>query len=1601
MAEGKLDLPDDLLSSKPSDHSWTSKVEASAGNGEDKMTGYDPKDQTALDSSIPLSPQWLYAKPGESKMEMRAPSSLSLGSSADSSLKEAWRSDGSEDKKDWRKTGIETESGRRWREEERETGLLGRRERRKTDRRVDVGRDTSDSRAPPSDRWLDVGNRSAGHEARRDSKWSSRWGPDELEKEARTEKRPDAEKEDAHGDTQAPAGSTRVVSERDPDSRDKWRPRHRMEANSSGPGSFRAAPGFGLEKGRAEGSNMGFTVGRGRSGASVVRPSSASSIEKNEGVPGKPGIDVDVFFYPRGKLLDIYRRQKLDPSFGKMPEKIEEIPSITQITALEPLAFVAPDAEEEVILGDILKGKVSNSEVVDNSMRNVGSSENLADVWHVTSTNGKDGALPQVEDMFAPNQNPSQIVADSTSCLDGQRAKLRDGREVNWDQEQRVPEMVPQDSYTLKTRSNSSITGSRHDEASNHDVTNTVFMGQRQFDNVQPSSFDVSSKLLNDSNSSFVDPSSEQYWSRGMQPLENSSSEHLIRDLPVRVADAPEEAPFLELGDVMPHLNARHDYTTSNDPSPSLEISDGFEGNLDASVSMPPPASEMGCQSALDNQHWQLPEFNGLALNHAKARIPEHEGSLQLSYEGQNFHDEEIVFPGRPGSSDSSVNYMNNHTVPADFTEPGMQNKSDNRSHPLGLLWSELEGSGLRNDKPSKAPFMGGIQQQLVNPPSQRVSPFNTLPDSTHAADAWPDIYRRNAMSDPNLYRDAMDTRQLTHMDEASDFDLSEKLRSHQIQQQLLQQHNLLNSHPHLNELMLDQVQGRGPINPQHLAGQTGQDLDHFLALQLQQQQQRRIELHQQQQLQSHQLNQQQMLLKEQQSRQLLLEQLAQNQMREGRGQSRADVARSNNALDQILLKHQILNELHQRSQRHPQSVDPSIEHLVQAKYGQLPHQGHPNDILELIAHAKHGQMPSLEHHMLQHEQFQGRQLPMGLRQRIEMEEERRLGSAWPLDETSQFLRNSGGLHRTNSAGLSPLDLYQQQRLSPEELNHLERNFSLQERLQQGVYEPSLSFERSMPGGGPVMNFDVNSMAQAQKLDMQEFNAPLHHANQVGGFSSGILSHQSQHPLASNHFHPSHLGAMEGPWSESNGQMPNDWIESRIQQLHIDNGRHKREMEMRRVSEDPSLWMSAGTNDDPSKRLLMELLHQKPDNQSNEMLGVNNVVPFESAESFGSYPAMNSNHSFNLLNQEGGISHPFGVASYGPNSGIGQQVRLVDETVLGLEGKDRMLPRSSSGAMHEGSPFFSDVNESSQAAFTNSNIVGMSAMERGLFDMEGKRRLLKSEGSMVKGVAAESQEAIVQQCGDTALDHAEMPNNIGRLASPGTGGNKSLYNDKIGVGPPESFAEAKDRIFVEVDVGDLGIQKVDNVLLKRPPVSRASSSHEGLCELASDSTYRGKNGSSMSVPEGLAEYTHLSLYEVVYWFVVYMPFKVYTGSDHVAPISCALNVGRDNAATQISENMIGVKNDVRFRRTSSFSDADVPETASFSDMLKSNVKKPPLPDTHATASASGSEGGGVDGHGGKTGKKKGRKGRQIDPALLGFKVTSNRIMMGEIQRIED
>ncbi|KAL6969230.1 hypothetical protein U1Q18_028955 [Sarracenia purpurea var. burkii] len=1617
-------------------------------------------DQAASESSIPLSPQWLYAKPSEIKLtkpkpvqpskhmhgnlyfpavtieETRAPSSLSLGNPADPNQKEGWRPDVPEDKRDWRRIATETESGRRWREEERETGLLGRRDRRKTDRRVDNTpvRENSDNRALSTDRWHDASNRSSGHDMRRDNKWSSRWGPEDKDKESRIEKKTDVDKEDSHNDSQSIAGSIPcAASERDSDSRDKWRPRHRMEGSSSGPGSYRAAPGFGLERGKEEGSNRGFTLGRGRSSVAVVRPQSAGPLaavlfDRTVNVPGKPSSSADLFCYPRGKLLDMYRRQKMDTSFAAMPEQMEQVPPITQVNVLEPLAFVTPDVEEDAILGDLWRGKITSSGVSYNSFRKGRSADNVTDVGDLESTNGRQGILPlvmseEIVDSFGGPVNGSAHWAGLSSSLNNEEPKTNS---IDATTGMNADELIPtissgNNNYSLEDINRANLDASQHKAADStlrkHPIPHNI---------ASPAAFDISTKLPDDS-TLFFSPSSEQNWSGNLHHFQGHQNKYQSEgdiqpeelslyyrdpqgeiqgpflgvdiiswfeqgffgaDLPVRLEDAPEGTPFQELGEVMPHLKVIDGYANSVNITSSVEEPGALEEksrlSLPASTSIP----EINFSSALNDHSWQLSRFDGVPMQHVQSRISEHEGPLRLSYtEDQNFHDfvaqdEEILFPGRPGIggnpmgetstsiSDSPANPINNHSLPIEFAEPGVPNSSNNKLHPFGLLWSELEGSYARHNQSSKMLSGSGAQDQFVDPITGRFGSFGAVADSTHAVETWSDVYRRNTVPGPNLYQDSMDAHRLPRMDQESNyFHESEKLLSQQFHQQL-QQHNLL-SHPNLSESVLEQVPSLNSMHHQHLAIQAGSDLEHLLALQQQQQQQRqrkRQELQQQhhQYQQQQQFHQQQMLLQEQQqsqARQLLLEQLLQSQMHDsGRGKSRVDAVRTNSALDQVLLKQQILHELQQRSLHPPRHADPSLEHLIQAKFGQPPHQEHQSDLLELVSRSKHGQIPSLEHQILQQEQLFARQLPMGLRRRVEMEEERHVGSMWPVDETNQFIRSPAGARLTNSTGFGPLDFYQHQRRpSPEEqLSHLERNLSLQDRLQRGLYDPGLlPFERSpsLSGDASGMNLDVlNAIARGQGLDMQEPSAQIHSsASPVGGFSSTIHSH---HPVISNRFHASHSDAIEGHWPESNGPLSNDWRASQIRQFHLNAELQNREPEIKMTSEDPNLWMSTGTNSDSSKRLLMELLHQKPGHQSTDSLDVSNGVSYDRRAPSGRHSeTSSSNQPFNLLlDQEAGINHPFILGPYGSNSGGTPKVRLANEMASALESSGRLPLGSNSGVLSEGDGFFSGVDETSQAIYTSSNMIANPSLEREL-DLDWKKKGFNSEVSMIKRAASEVQEDMGDQERLTVIDRGEMPINvISRHNSIGIAGeNTAFYDDKVG--PPDSFAVdvVKDRL------SSLAPRGSDNFILKRPPVPRNSSSQQGLSELESDQVLRGKH----------------------------------------PPTSVPLDGGRrepgGHPLNQNSDFLASGKKDVQFRRSSSYNDADVSEPL-FIDMLKSNAKKPAQPTEYPPASGALE----TDGtQAGRSGKKKGKKGRQIDPALLGFKVTSNRIMMGEIQRIED
>ncbi|GMH27411.1 hypothetical protein Nepgr_029254 [Nepenthes gracilis] len=1611
MADGKIDLPDDLLLSTPK-----AQLEASGGNEEEKaMMGFldDSKDQAASDSNIPLSPQWLYAKPSDSKLDIRTPNSLSLGNSTDPNQEGG--------RKDWRKPASQTESARRWREEERDTSLLGRRDRRKADRVENVSmRETMESRTlPSSDRWHDGSSRNAAHEARRDSKWSSRWGPEDKEKDGRSEKRTDVE-EDAYGENQSITTGNRAALERDSESRDKWRPRHRLEPNSSAPTPYRAAPGFGIERGRVEGLNMGFTVGRGRSnGVPAVKiplgtPVGSAQLEKDVSVPGKPSLSAETFRYPRGKILDIYRVQKFDSALTTVPSSVEEVPSVTQVESIEPLAFLAPDAEEEAILRDIWKGKITSSGASYNSSIKGKLVDNIAGISRELDSNEeKLGILPLkiAEETIGSFQD----AANTDACQAEDRNTKQEELEVPKVESAKLLSTISK-SGDMKEVDGAKSYATQTNAAENWQSVDSSMARQSLFDKLEQSlfdklehvAFDIRPSVPNNTSSLFVLQSLGESQSSNLQyPQRKSGSSHMENgispeeltlyyrdpqgeiqgpflgadiiswfeqgffgtDLPVRLADTPEVTPFQELGDVMPHLKIGEGYSGSSDLSSKIDHSAGALGEM-LENNLPPytTATEISDFSSLNNQSWRAPEFDNLLMQQVHSGMPDHDISSQLACsEGKNFQDspaqdEEIVFPGRPGtggypigkpSRNNDGHLVNPVSYPSHahgLRKPGIPGQNDDKLHPFGLSWSELEGTHPRQTQSSNIPSSGTPGHSLSHFDG-RVASFAGVSDANTAKESWSNFYGKGPVTGTNMHEDTtMDALHFAHLEpDPNHIELDDQIIRLQLQQQHLQQSNLLSQLSHLNDLALEQVSSRNAIH-QQLANQSMHELDHILALQ---QQQWQLELRQHMQ-QQQQLHQQQMLMQEKQSqaRQLLLEQLLHGPNHDaGFAPSHVDLSRVNSVLDQALLKQQLVQELQHQSQHPSRHTDQYVEQLMQANFGQMAHQEHQSNLLELMERTRHEQLRSLEHQILQQEQLQlqSRQQTMGLMQLQEMEEGRPIGPGWPMDEAEQFLRNTGGIHRAHSASISPLDIFQlRQRPSHEEqLAQFDLNLQLQEQLQRGLYDPSVhqyAQSVSLPTGAGINLDVVNDMARIQGLDIQDPSPNFRTSAQGASFSSSTPSHHPRHPFVPGEFTVSQLDAVEGCWSEGDKHRSHDWVETQVQQLHLNALQQKRELEVKMNSEDRNLWSSSGYDEENSKQLLMELLNQKSGYQSTKPQDLTDGVVLERRTSSNFFS--DSTSADHMLGNNSAVG-----ASYASISGEQPQLRLVDNHAGGFESSERLLVRTNSGIVMERGSIFPGINQTSQAMYRNSNRVGRSYADRELSEPEGKKLLANNEG-MAKGSASDIQESMAKQAGISSVEGVEIPNNASaKQSSIGiAGGPGAFHNEKLG--RSSSFTEeiANDRVSKVLARGSEGI------LLKRPPVSRTLSSQEGLSELGSDPNTRGMNPTGGASDGG----------------------RRYHGG---------------TAVNQVPDATASSKKDIHFRRTSSCSDADV-SGVSFIDMLK----KPPQPESEAAATAPDSTDGA---QGGRSGKKKGKKGKQIDPALLGFKVTSNRIMMGEIQRVED
>jgi PERQ amino acid-rich with GYF domain-containing protein len=373
------------------------------------------------------------------------------------------------------------------------------------------------------------------------------------------------------------------------------------------------------------------------------------------------------------------------------------------------------------------------------------------------------------------------------------------------------------------------------------------------------------------------------------------------------------------------------------------------------------------------------------------------------------------------------------------------------------------------------------------------------------------------------------------------------------------------------------------------------------------QQEQHRQQLQQEQHQRQLQQRQAQLLQQQQQQQQqLIIEQMLQQQLQT------SNFGQGN--IDQVLLREQLLNDLHHQPLHFQREHDAAIEQIIQAKYGHGIHREQHNDMLDVLSRSNQRQVLPMEQQILlglHHDQLQTQQLANAIRQHVGREEERHLSGVWPMDDPGQFIRPGTSPNQR----LGQFDLLQslQRSSSVEHHDHLERNLSLQERLHRGAQGiHSLERSGSLPGGAPLPNPDLVALARHHGLSQLETHGDLYSAGQMPMHAPGV--HPQQHRLQEQ-LSGSHMGRLERNWSDANGQLQNSLMEaSRINQLQIEAEKQRRKVEMNLPIDNPHAWASLMSNERNPETDLSDMIHQKLVLQAQQSRGFPDVPV---AASFG------------------------------------------------------------------------------------------------------------------------------------------------------------------------------------------------------------------------------------------------------------------------------------------------------------------------------------------------------------------------------------------------
>ncbi|GMJ02661.1 Essential for poteXvirus Accumulation 1 [Hibiscus trionum] len=353
-----------------------------------------PKDVQGSDNPVPLSPQWLLSKPGESKLGIGTvethPASYPAHRGRPEVMKPLGNGEGMHDtpKKDvFRPSLLDMETGRRdrWRDEERDTHSSVRKDHwrdgdkelsdtRRMDRWADnlPSKQFGEARRAPTERWNDSGNRDSNYDQKRESKWNTRWGPDDKNNERSRDKWADSGRD---GDMPVDKGLYHLSSQgKDVREGDHYRPWRSTSSQSRGRGETphhqtltpgKQAPTFSYGRGRGESPHPStYSGGHGRGSSGGNLGANITSHHQTLGIiSDKHDIDhgqPSPLRYGRKKLLDLYMRTDMR-GYQKLVEELVSVPSLSQNEPLEPLALCAPGPDEMLVLKGIDKGDITSS----------------------------------------------------------------------------------------------------------------------------------------------------------------------------------------------------------------------------------------------------------------------------------------------------------------------------------------------------------------------------------------------------------------------------------------------------------------------------------------------------------------------------------------------------------------------------------------------------------------------------------------------------------------------------------------------------------------------------------------------------------------------------------------------------------------------------------------------------------------------------------------------------------------------------------------------------------------------------------------------------------------------------------------------------------------------------------------------------------------------------------------------------------------------------------------------------------------------------------------------------------------------------------------